>query len=215
MITQLMKMFLGILGVAVVLQTSCFAQLIQIMKFERNGTLGWLNPLCTTMPVYEVLRADSVTGPWNHAAYVTNATTYQLPVTIPSGSAAFYRIVWTNDVPVAMDYAFDEGFGFSSIVGQLTLNFASLSASWNFEDLGFGETDHPLGPGSGPIGYTPDLRTWAIVLRPDLDNTIFLAGTLESSSTGSGCEYTAYVGLVFRSTITGTEQIGDFVATKQ
>lgn len=211
-----MKTFLGILGVAVVLQTSCFAQLIRITQFGRDGTLGWVNPLCTTMPVYQVLRADSVTGSWSHEAYVTNARSYRLSNTVPNGRSAFYRIVWTNDTPVVMDYAYDEhGVGIPSVYGQLTLDFSSLSASWYFEeDPDFNTSDHPLGVGFGPIGFTSDLRTWAIVLRQAFDDTVFIAGSLQSSSTGSGCEYTSYQGFVFHTTFGGTNPIGEFVALK-
>ena len=208
-----MKSLLGILAIAAALQTPCLAQLIRITHVSRDGTLAWTNPLCTTTPVYQILQANSVTGPWAHLAYITNQNTYRLASPVPNGSSAFYRIVWTDDVPVVLSYIYYED-DFPAIIGELTLDFASLSASWHFEDTGLSSGVHPEGSGIGPLGFTSDLLTWAIVVRPGLDDTVFLAGALESSSTGSGCEYDGYVGLVYYTSFAGTEPIGDFVAFK-
>ena len=209
-----MKTLLGILALGVVLQVSCFAQLVRITQSGRTGTLTWSNALCTTTPIYQIVRSSSVTGPWTHVAYVTNQTTYNILNVIPSGNSAFYRVAWTNDTPVVMEYVYYED-DFPAVIGELTLNFASLRASWSFEDTGLSSGIHPVGAGSGPIGFTSDLRTWAIILRQSFDDSVFISGSLQSSSTGSGCEYSAYSGLAYWVTSFGTEMIGDFVALKQ
>ena len=209
-----MKLLFGIFTALCVSQGSSFAQFFFLTHYDRSGNLRWTNLLCTTAPVYEVLRAQSVTGPWSHVSFVTNKTSYTLSNAIPSGSTAFYKLAWTNDIPTTLDYAFDEGLGFPSITGTLTLDFSSLTASWNFVDEGFYDGPHPIGPGSGLIGYSSDLRTWFVLLRPVIDDTVYLSGTLQYSSTPSGCQYTAYGGAVFHIDVVGADQIGIFDATR-
>ena len=157
-----------------------------------------------------------MTGPWAPIATVTNQTTFTLSNTVPNGSTAFYKIAWTDDVPVVLDYEFDEhGIGIPSVFGQITLDFSSMSASWSFEeDPDFNTSPHPIGNGFGPIGYTSGLQTWIVILRPTLDDTVYLAGTLTSAATPTGCEYTAYLGYVYHLNFTGTDEIGEFMASK-
>lgn len=209
-----MKLLVGILIGLWIGQEVSVAQFFFLTRYDRNGNLTWTNLLCTTAPVYEVLRSQSVTGAWTHIAFVTNKTSYTLSNTIPTGSTAFYKLAWTNDTPVTLDYAFDEGLGFPSITGTLTLNFSSLTASWNFVDEGFYDGPHPIGSGSGLIGYSSDLRIWFVLLRPVLDDTVYLAGTLQTSTAPSGCQYTAYLGDVIHVDAIGPSQIGVFDATR-
>jgi hypothetical protein len=210
-----MKSLFGILIVVWVTQVSGVAQFFFLTHYDRAGNLQWTNLLCTTRPVYEVLRSQSVTGPWTHVAYLTNKTSYTLSNAIPTGSTAFYQLAWTSDTPVTLDYNFDEGFGLPSVIGQITLNFSSLTASWNFQEgpLYDDSSPHPIGTGSGLIAYSSDLRTWFVALRTAMDDAVYLGGFLQSSGTPSGCQYTTYAGGVFYATLSGTDQIGDFVAT--
>jgi hypothetical protein len=208
-----MKLLFGIFTALCVSQGSSFAQFFFLTHYDRSGNLSWTNLLCTTTPIYELLRSQSVTGPWSHVAFVTNNTSYTVSNTVPTGSTAFYKLAWTKDTPVTLDYGFDEGLGSPSITGTLTLDFASLIASWNFVDQGFYDGPHPIGPGSGQIGYSSDLRTWFVLLHPVIDDTVYLAGTLQSLLGPSGCRYTGYIGDVFHIDVIGTDQIGTFDAT--
>jgi len=82
---------------------------IRITSYDRNVTLVWTNALCTTDPVYEVLRANAVCGPWQHVAYITNQNSFQLSEPLPFQSrAAFYQIAWVKAAPVTLDYIFEE-----------------------------------------------------------------------------------------------------------
>ena len=210
-----MKFLLAIFLGTWVSQLTVSARFFFITHQDRAGNLHWTNLLCTTTPVYEILRAESLTGSWTHVAYVTNQTQYTLSNTIPAGSTAFYKLAWTSDAPVAMDYFFDEGFGFPSIAGNLTLDFSSFSATWFFQDLGFYEGEHPLGPGFGPILVSNDLQFWFVFIDRTFDDRVYLSGVLGSSPTASGCEYTGYGGAVFHENFAGTEeQIGEFFALK-
>lgn len=211
-----MKTLFGFLLAGVLTQGSVSAQFFFLTENNRDGTLQWTNQLCTTMPVYSIERADSVTGPYSPIASVTNQTTFTLSDPVPNGSTAFYQVAWTSDEPVVLDYQYDEhGVGIPSVYGQVTLNFASMSASWFFEeDPDFNTSPHPLGAGFGPIGFTSDLQTWIVILRPTFDDTIYLAGGLRSLPTPTGCEYTTYTGFVYHLNFVGTDEIGEFIASR-
>lgn len=197
---------------------------VKIVGYDRAGTLVWSNLLCTSVPVYEVLRANSVTGPWEHIAYVTNETAFTLasPVSPPS-SRAFYQIAWVKDTPVDFNYIFEEcydtGFdceptGYPSVFGTLTFDFPRGTAQWYFEETDFNTSDHPLGAGTGPFYYDDYDQLWIVVLqRTGADNGKFLAGDLQFSKDANGCGYT-YDGAAYRVTISGTQPMGYFAASQ-
>src|SRR6185503_12777444 len=100
---------------------------VSITSLDRNGRLAWANRICTSLPVYEVLQADSLTGNWRHLAYVTNQTSFVIPSL--SGSASFYKLVWVGHEPIVFDYVFDEGYGVPAVVGRFDLAFYSAGST--------------------------------------------------------------------------------------
>ena len=198
---------------------------IKIIGYDRAGTLVWSNLLCTSTPVYEVLRADSVTGPWQHVAYVTNDSSYTLANLVPpQSSAAFYQIAWIKDTPITFNYIFEEcydtGFdciptGYPSVFGTLTFDIPGGVAQWSFEETDFNTSDHPLGDGRGPLFFDSVDQLWIVVLEPlGGDAGKFLAGELQFSRDGVGCGYT-YDGAAYRNTIAGPGPMGYFAASQQ
>src|SRR5262249_51834382 len=78
----------------------CMAQyqreFIRLTGFDRAGNLTWINRMCTTQPVYELLEAPSLTSTsWVHLAFVTNQTQISISNALdPASGAAFFRIRW-------------------------------------------------------------------------------------------------------------------------
>jgi hypothetical protein len=186
---------------------------VKITRSERNGILEWTNTLCTTTPVYEILRASDITGPWEHVVFVTNQHSFTLAKPIPSGSTAFYQVAWVDDDPVLLDYEFDEhGIGEPSVVGTLTFRLPS-SASWFFEETDFNTSNHPLGAGFGPV-FTRSTGETVVVLDSTSDNGFYLEGVLRANGSTSACAYT-YTGIVYWINFAGTDPIGTFVARQR
>jgi hypothetical protein len=218
-----MKTLFAFMLVVPLAQRSCSAQLpgLQIIAFDRSGTLAWTNRLCTTKPVYEVQRAGSVTGAWERVAFVTNQTSITL--THPSedaAAAAFYRVVWVDDLPLVFDYAFDEGYGVTAVTGRLNVALfrAPDAGFWACEETGIAiDQRHPTGTGQllGGAGISASGEERVrLYLRPGVEGAVFLEGTLRRGELGGRCVYTECVGTVYEVTFVDTEAIGSFVATR-
>jgi len=202
----------------------CLAQLpvLQITTFNRSGTLTWTNRFCTTDPVYEVLQARSVTGPWEHAAFVTNQTsfTFSNPLGENPG-AVFYRLACVSDVPLVFDYAFDEGYGFTAVAGRLSINLFNFpgAGSWAFQETGLAiDERHPTGAGplTGVLGLsvTGEVQARYYLTPWRIEGAFYLEGTLRHGEVAGRCAYTEYSGTVYEVTFGGSDPIGTFVATR-
>jgi hypothetical protein len=201
----------------------CCAQPLRITGLERTGTLTWTNLICTTQPVYELLKASALDGSWEHVAFVTNDTQFVLSdLSNPATGARFFRVAWVNEPPLVFDYAFiDPEFGLTTVTGQLTVSLTgSAIGKRSFhptEFYDFGNSIHPLGEAPLPLGRPPYSKD-GVTLRVFLqgmggESSIYLDGTLERSEVGGRCVYTGYAGIVW---FVGfdTEGIGTFVATR-
>ncbi len=203
----------GLLFAGLLLSCSPATSSVKITRSEPAGTLEWTNTLCTTTPVYEILRASDITGLWEHVVFVTNQHSFTLAKPIPSGSTAFYQVAWVNDDPMLFDYAFDEhGIGEPSVVGTLTFRLPS-SASWFFEETDFNTSNHPLGAGFGPV-YTTSTGEMVAVLDYTSDDGFYLEGVLQANSSAGACAYT-YAGTVNWINFASTVPIGTFVARQR
>src|SRR5262245_18526371 len=102
---------------------SCLAQLpvVELTGFDSGGALSWTNRLCTTRPVYDVLRASVITGPWERIATVTDQTSITVDADLQGSGALFFWLAWADDDSLMLDYAFDEGYGDTAVVGQLNV----------------------------------------------------------------------------------------------
>jgi hypothetical protein len=211
------------MGVSLLNPLPCLAQLVRFTGFDRAGNLNWTNLICTTQPVYELLRADSLTRPWEHLAFVTNQTTVSLsevPGTVTS--AAFFRLAWVDEPPLVFDYAFtDAELGSTTVTGRLEVAFTgSISGRRSFEPTEYydpSRNQHPIGDAPLALGRPPYSRD-GVSLQVFLsgsggEGSIYLDGALERSGAGGRCVYTRYSGTVW---IVGfqTEGIGTFVATR-
>src|SRR5260221_8777790 len=161
--------------------------LVSISAFNRTGYLAWTNRLCPNQPVYQVLRASSPTGPWEHFAFVTNQTTTLLPTPAASGAAAaFFQIAWVDAPPMEFDYVFDEGYGVPAVIGRLSIVLLPRAGAWQFEDVGSIDGLHPTGVGQvrRVLWDAQDsLRVW---LTGPVDGA-YLDGTLQRSDRAGRC----------------------------
>ena len=200
----------------------CFAQ-VQITDFDRTGVLSWTNRFCTTEPVYEVLRANSLTSRWDHVLFATNQTTAVVTDFGTNQScAAFFKLAWIHDSPLVLNYAFDEGYGFIAVTGRLSVTLFSIpdAGTWVCGETEYViDQQHPVG--SGQLFGAPSLTgdTMQLQLRKPGDPGCFECGTfldgiLERVSSGGKCAYTQYYGEVFQQMFGGPESIGSFFAAR-
>jgi hypothetical protein len=211
-----MQTFLASLLIGLTATLASVAQ-VSITSIDGGGTITWTNRLCTSLPVYEILRADSLSGGWQHVAFVTNKNSFSLP-NLPGagGTAAFYRLAWVDHAPIVFDYVFDEGFGVPAVVGRFNLTFHDVNrqGQWIFEptDFFFDEV-HPVGTGQLRAQFAGDLLH--INLTPMIfDGGFYLEGRLETAQDSSGCVFTQYSGSAYENTFSGGNEIGTFIATR-
>ena len=141
--------------------TTSLAQLA-VTSLDRNGTLSWSNRLCTSLPVYEVFYAGSLTGMWQHVAFVTNQTSFTLPDFPGGAGAGFYKLAWVSHAPIEFEYVFDEGYGLPAVLGRLSLVFTSGGGLRAFQETDFStgtayEAD--FSGGGTPIGTFTGTKT--------------------------------------------------------
>src|SRR5258706_9144797 len=142
-----MKWFFLWLAVSLTTALSASAEFFKFIAFEPQGRLVWTNLLCTTRPVYEAFSAPAPSGPWEHLAFVTNQTSLLVGNPADSGAPArFYKIKYVDDAPLRFDYAFDEGYGYVAVEGQLTIGLPQEVAT-----LDLVETDYAI-DGYPPVG---------------------------------------------------------------
>lgn len=188
---------------------------VSITSLDHTGRLSWVNRICTSLPAYEILQADSLNGNWRHLAYVTNQTSFIIPRL--SDSASFYKLVWVSHAPIVFDYVFDEGYGVPAVIGRFDLvlsNADSPGGGWIFAPTElFIDELHPLGTGRLSARLTGDALQ--VILVPLIaDNGYYLEGRLQITQDASGCVFTSYSGVVMANTFGGPQEIGTFVATK-
>ena len=177
---------------------------VRITKFDRpTGTISWTNQICGNIPVYQLHRATTVTGDWQHFAYVTNLRSAPLA-----------------DTPMVFNYEFDEGYGFGPCVsGTLRVSLRDIpSGTWQLEDDGFCfDEAHPTGNGNFVYGYvdwrvSPHLVSLNFTSQPE--GGTHLEGTLQQTIVNGECTYTGMSGTVYQGTIAGAFPIGTFTATR-
>lgn len=187
---------------------------LTVTSLDRTGRLSWMNRICTSMPAYEVLQADSPSGNWRHLAYVTNETSFVIPG-FWSG-ASFYKLAWVGHAPIVFDYVFDEGYGVPAVIGRfnLTLYNPASQGEWVFAptELIIDEV-HPLGTGRLVAHFNGDMLQ--VDLTPLIgDDGYYLQGRLLITQDSSGCVFTSYSGVAMQNTIAGGQEIGTFIASK-
>lgn len=210
----------------------CAAQyaLLEMTGIDRNGTLTWTNRVCAPEAIYEVQSASSPSGPWTGVALVTNTTS--LTVTQSAVVPAFYQAVWLGGAPLVMNYAFDEGFGFTSVTGRLSLTLYDDATvgmgTWTFErtPLAIGSR-HPLGTGTrmlggyshGDVGGGAD--GWDVFagfyLRGNDEEvgTVVMQGTLYRGEVEGRCVFTRMTGTIYEYIFHNIwEPIGTFTAIR-
>jgi hypothetical protein len=140
---------------SVALAQTPYVSPLRITHFDRSGAaLAWTNSsVCVNVPVYEVLRATSPTGSWQHFAFVTNAETTLLTNSLgEEPGAIFHKLAWVKDSPMLFDYAFDEGYGFISVTGRLSLNFCAIGTNFG---TWFCENTEYVIDGEHPTAHNP------------------------------------------------------------
>jgi hypothetical protein len=212
-------LFLPLLTVAQALYQS---PLRIIDGFGFTGAARWTNEIPTTQPVYEILRASTVTGAWTHFFYVTNinATT----ITNALGNAAggiFHKLAWISDTQTVFNYAFDEGFGTGpAVIGQLKLTFVPGPnlGIWFCAEVGSANHRHPTGSApfaGGGVTVTPTNHFVRLNFTPIAgDQGVYLEGLMQLGMTNGRPIYTSFAGTVFENTISGSNPIGTFTATR-
>src|SRR5258708_5870929 len=125
-----MKSFVAVVLLVLCMTLLCVAQPVRLTGFDRAGNLTWTNLLCTTQPVYELLRADSLTRPWEHLAFVTNQTSFSISEALDTVTGAvFFRIAWVDEPPLVFDYAFTESeSGLTTVTGRLEVAFTGSTS---------------------------------------------------------------------------------------
>src|SRR6266540_7162638 len=120
-----MKFITTVFLIAPCMSLLCSAQPIKLTGLDRAGNLTWTNLICTTQPVYEVLKAHSVEGPWDHLVFVTNHASVSISNALNTVTGAvFFRLAWVDEPPLVFDYAFAESeFGLTTVTGRLEVTF--------------------------------------------------------------------------------------------
>ena len=192
---------------------------LRITRLDFSGTLEWSNRICPALPVYEVLRANSPTGAWQHHLYVTNQQS--VPLTNALGSSpgeVFHRLALVGDTPMTFDYNFTDGF-FETVSGQLRFGIVNMGSNhWvcSSSDPEFGSSGHPVGSGTLYGGLTRDaLGSYIVRLKftPGSEG-YFLEGKLHQSTSNGQCDCDSLSGTVYLSGFAGNTPIGTFTATR-
>jgi hypothetical protein len=220
-----MKTFTTMVLLVPCLSLLCVAQPLRVTGLDRAGNLTWTNLICTTQPVYEVLRAHALTNSWAHLAFVTNQTRFAVSNALDTVTGAvFFRLAWVEEPPLVFDYAFTEsiepGVGLTTVTGRLEVAFTGSTNGrrifWPTEYYDLGHQQHPIGDAPLALGrrpYSNDGVSLQVFLRGGGgEDSVYLDGTLERSEASGHCVYTGYSGTVW---FVGfqTEGIGTFVAT--
>ena len=190
--------------------------------FGRTGAARWTNDVLTTQPVYEILRAPTVTGAWTHFFFVTNANLTTITNAL-GGSAGgiFHKLNWISDTQTVFNYVFDEGFGVPAVIGQLNLTFVpgpNLGV-WFCAETGFAMNHrHPTGSASfagGGVTVTSTNHFVRLNFTPiGGDSGVYLEGPMQLGMTNGRPIYTGFSGTVFENGIVGPSPIGTFTATR-
>ena len=192
---------------------------LRITRLDFSETLEWSNRICPALPVYEVLRANSPTGAWQHHLYVTNQQSVLLtnaPGTSPG--AVFHRLALVSDTPMTFDYSFSDGFS-ETVSGQLRFGLVNTTSNhWvcTSSDPGFGGSGHPVGSGTLYGGLTRDtLGNYIVRLKftPGSEG-YFLEGYLHQSTVNGPCSSDRMAGTAYLSGFAGHTAIGTFTATR-
>jgi hypothetical protein len=189
--------------------------------FGPTGAARWTNDIPTTQPVYDILRASTVTGAWTHFFYVTNA--HSTTITNALGAFPgniFHKLVWISDTQTVFNYVFDEGFGQPAVIGQLKLTFVpgpNLGV-WFCAEVGSFNHRHPTGSASfagGGVIVTPTNHFVRLNFTPIAgDSGVYLEGPMQLGMTNGRPIYTSFAGTVFENGIVGPSPIGTFTATR-
>lgn len=194
------------------LAASAFAQIF-VTGLDRDGKLAWTNCMVTTAPHYDLLSSTSVTGGWQRVLQVTNLSFATVTNRPPPGGTTFFCLAWVDDAPVSFDYYFDEGYGVPAYEGTLSVRFASpaQAGSWTIYETGLCiDCLHPEGTGNLAVLYaTNQVR---LFLVRQMDNTVFLDGTIQRSGAGSSARITRYTGTVWSQNFSDTTALGSFLA---
>lgn len=188
--------------------------------FDSSGAIRWTNDVATTRPVYEILRASTVTGPWTHFFYATNTSSTTITNALgTSPSAIFHKLAWINDTQTVFDYVFDEGFGQPAVIGQLYLTFVpgpNLGV-WFCGNVGSVNNRHPVGSAAfagGSVTVTTNHFVRLNFTPIAGDSGVFLEGFMQLGMTNGRPIYTSFAGTVFENGIVGPSPIGTFTATR-
>ena len=188
-----------------------FAQ-VRITGFDRSGALTWTNEICAPNSVYEILKTESLTRPWEPLVSVTNQESVTLTGLVSSASTLFLKIAWVDHESLTFDYRFTgaicEGQGFFEV--RLA---PGVSGAWTFTSDFCEFEGHPEGQGQILFPWST-LNTNRLVLYIGdfaFDNKTWLDGIIEPID-GPRCSGLLYRGQVFRETIAGTGPIGTFNA---
>jgi hypothetical protein len=184
-----------------------------ISQLDRNGLISWTNSLCAVEPVYELLKASSPTGMWQHVSFVTNNGSLQLTnIVTAQTNMAFYKLRWVSEGSLAFNYEFDEGYGWTAVMGVLRFGFNLPQPGawpWHFEDVGSLDGIHPTGDGAVTrMELTPQGRHRVWLIGPP--EGVYLEGTLVKSP--NDCSYTRYSGSVYLQGFAGPSLLGTFTA---
>lgn len=203
-------------------QTSYQNPLRILSGFDHGGIIKWTNQIHTTWPVYEMLRASTVTGAWTHFFYITNQ--HSTPLTNAFGTSAgeiFHKVAWIGDTQTVFNYTFEEPQGFQSVTGQLSLSFTPGTnlGVWSCAETGQGtEHYHPTGSAvfaGGGIAVTPTNHAVRLLFNPLVGDTgVYLEGVMHQGMTNNKSIYTGFSGTVFENRFVGPVTIGTFTATR-
>lgn len=192
---------------------------LRLTRFDLSGTLEWSNRVCPALPVYEVLRASSPTGTWQHHLYTTNQRFAPLTNALGTSSGAvFHRLALVGDTPMTFDYSFTDGF-FEFVSGQLRFGLVNTTSNhWvcTSSDPGFSGSGHPVGSGTLYGGLQRDALDNYFVRFRFISSAegYVLEGRLHHGMVNNACGITSISGTVYLSGFAQGEPIGTFTATR-
>ncbi len=194
---------------------------LHVTRFNHAGTLIWSNQLCPETPVYEIQRASSPTGAWQHHLFVTNSSQVVLSNSLGTAAGAvFHRLALVGDAPMTFNYEYSDGGDFGCVTATGQIRFGLLNSVSNFWQMSVedfcGGGLHPSGTGVLYGGLTRDsLGNYFVRLRfNNFSEGYFLQGTLHRTNVNGQCVYDRMTGQLYLSGFAGETPLGPFTATR-
>ncbi len=182
--------------------------------------LSWSNSACSSVPICQVLGANTPDGIWEHVAWLTNTASFALPAT---NQARFFRICWhTNDIRLFNFSQYGTNQTCPVVTGWFSLEFVApnqyhahpVAGTFLFKE---GPCDNLQAyTNSGSFcwynSYTDAAHSTVLLTLRCGANPAFLTGTFRTTLNDAGCPVTQIYGDAWQDGFAGPTRVGTFIA---